>query len=77
MRIYRAYCSACDQEVRVTLKPGFEAGDEPSVHDAEAVVCLEHGSSCTGEMCPVFDVPTEQMREKLEKLEEEERDETA
>lgn len=70
MEIYTAYCSACDQEVRVTLKEGHEGPDEPSIHDAEAVVCLEHGKSCTGEMCPVFDVPTEEMREKLEALSE-------
>lgn len=69
MEIYRAYCSACDQEVRVTLKPGYEGEGVPSARDAEAVVCLEHGERCTGEMCPVFDVPTERMKAELEELE--------
>ena len=75
MEIYTAYCSACDREVRVTLKPGHEGEGEPSIHDVENVVCLEHGKSCTGEMCPVFDVPTGQMRAKLEEFERTSEDE--
>lgn len=67
MEIYKAYCSACDREVRVTLDP--ERDGRTDVRDVESVVCLEHGESCTGEMCPVFGVPTDEMRENLERVE--------
>lgn len=64
MDVRLAYCSACDQNVRVLLEPGQEPmiveGDDP--HE---LVCLEYGSKCTGDMCPLFQVPTEEMREKL------------
>ncbi|MGD2067522.1 MAG: hypothetical protein PVI57_02460 [Gemmatimonadota bacterium] len=64
MDVRIAYCSACDQNVRVLLDPGQEPmvveGDDP--HD---LVCLEYGEKCTGDMCPLFKVPPEKMRENL------------
>ena len=64
MDVRIAYCCACDRNVRVLLEPGREpiavAGDDP--HD---LVCLEYGESCTGDMCPLFQVPSEKMRESL------------
>lgn len=64
MEIRTAYCSACDRDVRVVLEPGCE----PIVvrdDDASGLVCLEYGESCTGDMCPLFQVPTGQMRDNL------------
>jgi hypothetical protein len=60
-----AYCSACDRQVRVVLQPGHQGEAGGPVLDASSVVCLEHGESCTGEFCPLFGVPTAQMRENL------------
>jgi hypothetical protein len=70
MEVRTAYCSACDRNVRVVLKPG--ADDEGQAPEASDLICLEHGETCTGDMCPIFDVPTEQMRENLKRLLEEE-----
>lgn len=57
MEIRRAYCSATDRNVPVLLKPDARLGSRPSVGDAEALVCLEYGVTCTGAFCPLFDVP--------------------
>jgi hypothetical protein len=52
MKALNAYCSACDQYVRLELT------DEPAqygpspIHDGE-VVCLEIGQHCTGASCPM------------------------
>lgn len=66
METHLAYCSACDREVKVTLKPGYtpEPG-EPISQDA--MVCLAHGDSCTGALCPLFGVPPKQMKENLDR----------
>jgi hypothetical protein len=60
-----AYCSACDREVRVVVKPGLEPGPA-AAENAAAVVCLEYGDACTGSMCPLFEIPSTTMRENLE-----------
>ena len=39
------------------------AGDEVGM---DALACLEHGDTCTGAMCPIFDVPSDEMKAKLE-----------
>lgn len=62
-----AYCSACDQQVPVVLRDDTVLGPVPSAHDPSNLVCLAYGDTCTGSMCPLFDVPTEQMRENLER----------
>ena len=66
MEVRTAYCSACDRNVRVVLKPGADTADTPP--EASDLVCLEHGEDCTGDMCPLFDVPSEQMRQNLNRL---------
>jgi len=65
METHRAYCSACDREVEVTLAPGYSpVPGEPIPLDA--LVCLAHGDTCTGALCPLFGVPSEAMKEKLQ-----------
>lgn len=63
MRTQKAYCSACDRQVEVLVPDDLPAGALPSAHDASNCVCLEYGETCTGSMCPLFDVPTPQMEE--------------
>ena len=57
MEVKTAYCATHDRPVRVVVD------DEQS---PDGIACLEHGDTCTGAMCPIFDVPSEEMREKLE-----------
>jgi hypothetical protein len=63
--IRMAYCSACDHNVRVAFAPG---ADMESHADVSELVCLEYGETCTGDMCPLFGVPSDQMRENLRRL---------
>lgn len=66
IEIRTAYCSACDHNVRVVVSPrARKAGADA---DASDLVCLEYGEKCTGDMCPLFNVPSDQMREELERL---------
>ena len=51
-----AYCSACDRQVEVVVRPD------------EQVVCLEVGHTCTGALCPITDVPPDEMREALDEM---------
>jgi hypothetical protein len=68
MKVRMAYCSACDRNVRVVVKPEALEQDPNEVTDPGDLVCLEHGEKCTGDMCPLFDVPSKQMRENLRRL---------
>jgi hypothetical protein len=34
----------------------------------DEIICLEMGESCTGSMCPMCDVPTEEMKRSLEEF---------
>lgn len=66
-RSYVAYCSARDQRVRVVRRSellGQPLGDDP-YPDPSDVVCLEYGDTCTGAVCPLFDVPTTEMEARL------------
>lgn len=59
-----AYCATCDRPVRVVLKTEAPADAAVSPDD---VVCLDHGEVCgAGTVCPIFDVPSEQMRKNLD-----------
>lgn len=59
-----AYCATCDRPVRVVLKQDVAPGADVSPDD---VVCLDHGEVCgAGTVCPIFDVPSEQMRKNLD-----------
>ena len=68
MRTQRAYCSACDRQVEVVVPEDLPEGILPSAHDPAACICLEYGESCTGSLCPLFEVPTEQMAENYRKI---------
>ncbi|MDT8435799.1 MAG: hypothetical protein RRA92_03490 [Gemmatimonadota bacterium] len=66
MEKHFAYCSACDRQVEVIVKPGGRRN--PDTGEAEdEIVCLEFGETCTGAMCPMCDLPTDAMRESFEK----------
>jgi hypothetical protein len=61
-----AYCSACDRQVRVAVNPKvILEGRTPTEDD---LVCLEHGDTCTGDLCPLFNVPTEEMKARYGSL---------
>jgi hypothetical protein len=66
-RSYLAYCSARDHRVTVVRRSevmgrGSDRNEAPHASD---VVCLEFGSACTGAVCPLFDVPTGEMKARL------------
>ncbi len=64
MKTIQAYCSACDQNVRVVLTD-MPVQDPPSpIHDCE-VVCLEIGEHCSGNLCPLCAVPPIVMAARL------------
>lgn len=66
MSTQKAYCSACDHEVEVVLRPDFTpVPGEPIPTDA--MVCLAYGATCTGALCPLFGVPPETMKENLDR----------
>lgn len=67
MRTYQAYCSACDHPVTVVPLREFPEAEWPEGADENGVVCVDMGESCTGELCPLFEVPTETMRELYRK----------
>ena len=71
METRMAYCATCERPVRVMVKKEAPAWPSPEELDPSDVVCLEHGETCTGAMCPIFDVPSEQMKENLAALERE------
>lgn len=48
------YCSACDRNVPVVLRKPLEHDATPSTSDANALVCLDYGVRCTGNLCPLF-----------------------
>jgi hypothetical protein len=62
-----AYCSACDRPVRVVVEGGAPRWSGPREADLSTVLCLEHGDTCTGSMCPIFDVPPEEMAKRLKR----------
>jgi hypothetical protein len=68
MEIRTAYCSACDRNVRVVVKPDALDRHGRQSYDPHDLVCLEFGERCTGDMCPLFDVPTEQMKENRSRM---------
>ena len=64
METRMAFCATCDRPVRIMVKR--ELGPDEDVNPDD-VVCLDHGEVCgAGTVCPIFDVPSEDMKEKLE-----------
>ena len=68
MRTQKAFCSACDRQVEVVVPEDLPEGALPSAHDPAKCICLEFGESCTGSMCPLFEVPTGQMEENYKRI---------
>lgn len=68
MKTQKAYCSACDRQVEVVVPDDLPEGSLPSAHDPGRCICLEFGETCTGSLCPLFDVPTGQMEENYRKI---------
>lgn len=66
MEKHWAYCSACDRQVEIMVRPGART-DPTTGASADEVVCLEVGHSCTGALCPITDMPPDEMREALER----------
>ena len=64
MKTVNAYCSACDQSVRLVLTDEPIQDDPSPIHDRE-VVCLEIGEHCSGALCPVSAVPPIVMAARL------------
>lgn len=62
---HTAYCSACDREVKIGLRPGYRVEPGEPI-DADAIVCHGLGDWCTGELCPLFGVEPARMRERLD-----------
>ena len=71
-----AYCSACDRQVEVVVRPG-ERVDPATGEVSDQIVCLEVGHSCTGALCPVTDIPPDEMREALRRAKPEQTSKTA
>jgi hypothetical protein len=51
-----AYCSACDQPVRIVVTDPPLHGGQAILADPQ-VVCLHFGDDCTGSYCPMFGLP--------------------
>ena len=74
MKTHKAYCSACDRQVEVVVPGDLPEGTLPSAHDPAACICLEYGETCTGSLCPLFEIPTGQMEENYRRVAEEVRE---
>ena len=68
MRTQKAFCSACDRQVEVVVPEDFPEGSLPSAHDPASCIYLEFGESCTGSLCPLFEIPTGQMEENYRRI---------
>ncbi len=68
MRTQKAFCSACDRQVEVVIPEDLPEGVLPTAHDPSGCICLEFGETCTGSMCPLFEVPTGQMEENYKRI---------
>jgi hypothetical protein len=64
MKAINAYCSACDQEVRLVLTDEPVQDGPSPIHDCE-IVCLEIGERCSGALCPLGAVPPVVMAARL------------
>jgi hypothetical protein len=69
MDTHLAYCSACDQEVRIAVKPLPLHGGQANLADDGEIVCLEFGEKCTGQFCPMFGLPSVMMGVRLARSE--------
>ncbi|HEX6135725.1 MAG TPA: hypothetical protein VFZ24_17255 [Longimicrobiales bacterium] len=56
METHLAYCSACDQDVRVAITDAPVYADQAPLAEPQ-VVCLDFASRCSGAICPMFGLP--------------------
>jgi hypothetical protein len=49
----KTYCTHCQKEVLVVVKPAPQRGGQASLPDHDEVVCLDFGDRCDGEVCPL------------------------
>lgn len=52
MKNHLLYCSACDREVRVLISGSPLYEDQAPLREPE-LICLDIGSRCTGNLCPL------------------------
>lgn len=52
MTNHEMYCSACDRQVRVLITAAPIYDGQAPIHEEE-LVCLEIGTKCTGNLCPI------------------------
>jgi hypothetical protein len=65
MEAHVIYCSACDREVRVVF-PIEPAPSDAAIEVDPKGICADYCSqSCTGTVCALFDLPPEEMRQRL------------
>ncbi len=64
MAVRMVYCSACDRNVALMVESEAEL---PKRSNTDCV-CLDYGEKCTGEMCPILAIPSEQVRANLARL---------
>jgi hypothetical protein len=64
MTVRTVYCSACDRNVMLVVEPEQGAATEQPEHK----ICLDYGDRCTGEMCPILAMPSEEVRANLARL---------
>lgn len=65
MEVQTAYCSALDRQVEVVPLSEFPAEARPADYPEDTLICLDYGAYCTGSMCPLFRIPTSEMKELL------------
>ena len=51
------YCPACKHDVQVTVLDPPLHGDQSTLHDAGEMVCLDFGSQCDSDRCPLSNMP--------------------
>jgi hypothetical protein len=49
----KTYCTHCQKEVDVVLKPPAPRDGQAVLPTQEEVVCLDFGGECDGEVCPI------------------------
>jgi hypothetical protein len=54
--VHRAYCSAVDRNVPVTLRPGAPPRSLVTLSDPADLICLDYKVRCTGWCCPLYSV---------------------
>ena len=64
MKSHRMFCSACDREVRVLITEAPLYDGHAPLHPDE-LICLEIGTRCTGNLCPLGAAEPNEMVHRL------------